>query len=329
MILKVGLIGLGHQTVSMHIPALLASNRVEICGIVDANTSIAENISKKLRVHYYKDVDSLLSMAKPDFILIAVPHSEYLPIIEKAAQNGIHVLKEKPLSLDFTEGKKIEKIATEYKIEIMLTLQRRFNPVYSRFKEELGKTNDIFFFESKYSLSINNPHEGWRGSKKLAGGGCIMDMGYHMIDLLIWYFGLPNGIVSEFSARAKPNEVYDAEDTAAILIKYKKFYGNILFSRVIPPKTELLKVVSATEILELCNGEFSRYNTEGKLLEKVSDDLSKIEIAKKQLDYFCDVLEKKRKNEYNPNYHLQHMAFIQSCYESQKQGKFINPNNFL
>ena len=63
-----------------------------------------------------------------------------------------------------------------------------------------------FFVDVKYTLFVDNLHEGWRGQRDSAGGGCIIDMGYHMIDMVIWYFGLPDNLHAEFSSKAKPEE---------------------------------------------------------------------------------------------------------------------------
>ncbi|MCL4354023.1 Gfo/Idh/MocA family oxidoreductase [Patescibacteria group bacterium] len=329
MPLRVGLIGLGHQATGIHIPALLSMRQLEIVGLTSADHQTGEEISKNLQKKYFYNVEELLATAKPDFVIIAVPHSEYFNIIQKVAARKIHILKEKPLSLNLKEGKKLLKIAEQNEIEIMIGLQRRFNPVYKRFKEEVKKEKNIFFFEGKYSIAVDNPHEGWRGDKKLAGGGCTIDMGYHMIDLLVWYFGLPDGVICEYSCKAKPGEKYDAEDTAAMLIKYKDKYGTLNISRVIPPKTEYIKAVSSNKVIEVRDGDFLETNLCGNIIEKIPPELSKIDIAKREIQYFCNVVEKKAKNEYDIKYHLQHMAFVESCYNSFESKKLVNPNLFL
>ncbi len=331
MNLRVGLIGLGKQTTTVYIPAIAISQELEICGVVDRNLDTARKIGKKIRATCYADVDSLFHEGKPDFVIVAVPHSEYLSILQKAVRHGVHVLKEKPLSMNIDEGKKICKLLKRGNIKVMLTLQRRFNPSYLMFKEELNNLKNIFFFEAKYSISINNPHEGWRGKRSSSGGGCILDMGYHTIDLLVWYFGMPTCVIAEFSSRAKEDVSYDAEDTAVILAKYnkQKIYGSIIISRVIPPKTEYLKVVSSTGTIELLDGVFYRYNTDGALVAKFEHKLSKEDITRMQLNYFVEKL-KGKKNKYSEiEQHMQQMAFIESCYESKKEGKYINPSRYL
>jgi len=328
---KVGLVGLGKQITTVYMPVILKSEVITLCGIVDSNIETSNRISKQIGVTNYKDIDALFKNEKPDFIIVAVPHSEYLSILKKAAKHGVHVLKEKPFSMNVDEGRKICNLLQDGTINAMLTLQRRFNPSYIKFKEELLKLDNIFFFEAKYSISINNPHEGWRGKRKTAGGGCILDMGYHIIDLLIWYFGLPTNVIAEFSSRAEQDAEYDAEDTAVILAKYKKqnIYGSIIISRVIPPKTEYLKVVSSTGVIELLDGVFYRYNSEGKLVEKFEHDLTKEDITARQLNHFIEILKDGNKKSDEIRQHMQQMAFIESCYVSKKESKYINPSHYL
>ncbi len=73
------------------------------------------------------------------------------------------------------------------------------SPLYSTFLQLIDKIRKSFYIEAKYTFYTDKPHEGWRGKKELTGGGRLIDMGYHMVDLLMWYFGLPDKIFVERS----------------------------------------------------------------------------------------------------------------------------------
>ncbi|MGH8933230.1 MAG: Gfo/Idh/MocA family protein [Egibacteraceae bacterium] len=93
-----------------------------------------------------------------------------------------------------------------------VTLQRRFNPIYTTFCQLYDQIGRPFVLDAEYTVYTDDPASGWRGDVSLAGGGCIIDMGYHMIDMLLWYFGLPDRVLAGFSAAARPDLDYDAED---------------------------------------------------------------------------------------------------------------------
>jgi predicted dehydrogenase len=63
-------------------------------------------------------------------------------------------------------------------------------------------------------------------------GGCIIDMGYHLVDMLLWYFGMPDRVLAQHSASARPEQDYDAEDTATITFGY----GSGLFGTALLPR---------------------------------------------------------------------------------------------
>ncbi|UJB44828.1 Gfo/Idh/MocA family protein [Streptomyces sp. A1-5] len=74
------------------------------------------------------------------------------------------------------------------------------------------------------------------------GGGCLADMGYHLIDLLLWYLGLPDRVLADTSTAVSGTE-YDAEDTSLVHLAYGcGLYGSLLVSRSAGPKTEHLAI---------------------------------------------------------------------------------------
>jgi predicted dehydrogenase len=273
----------------------------------------------------------MLKNHKIDFAIVAVPHDQYIGILNQLANRHIHILKEKPLALNIKEAIAIRDLVQKSRVELMVTLQRRFNPIFSTFIQLMKHIGQHFYVEAKYSMFVENPADGWRGEKKRAGGGCIIDMGYHPIDLIIWYLGLPDQIHAELRTAAKPMKYYDAEDTAAILFRYsdRNLFGTLQLSRFIPPKVDYLKLVGAKGIVEVKRGELVRYHSNGEVAEKLIREKQWAAAATTQIDYFCDVILGVKPNFGNAEYHLQHMAFIEACYRSQKLGRFINPFDIL
>jgi predicted dehydrogenase len=147
-------------------------------------------------------------------------------------------------------------------------------------------------------------------------------MGYHTIDMIIWYFGLPDKVIAEFESGDKP------EETAFVLFGYDTgVYGSAIISRSFPPKTELIKVCGTRGIIEVERGCIKRLRKSGEVTESLNRDTSWPIAATKQIDYFCKVIKGEAKNIGDPFYHLQHIKFIEACYESKKQGKYVNPKD--
>lgn len=329
---RVVVVGLGDYGTTMHIPALKNSTKAELVGVMSSDEKDVEKYSQELQVPGFTDFSACLDSLKPDFVILAVYHNQYVPLVREAAKRGIHVLKEKPLGHTLEEAKELIKIVKESRIHMQLGVNRRFAPDFQMLSEYIHNMHDKHFFEVNYSIGYYQyPHVGWRGERSISGGGSIIDFGYHAIDVILWNFGLPKGILAEMSWKAKPNEAYDTEDTATFLLRYKpeEFYGNVILSRVLPKK-EYYRIVGSEEIVEYENGVIRLSSIDGKvIIKEESLKAPKQEVTTREIDYFCDVIDGKEKPVATPTEHLEHMALVTAAYDSEKQGKYINPQEYL
>jgi predicted dehydrogenase len=328
--LKSAIIGLGHQAIEDHIPGLKDSQFASLEAICDIDEEKLKEWQDKLEVPSFTDYRELFDSTELDFVIATTPHNVYKGIIEEASKRRLHVLKEKPFARNLKEALYFKRLCDESGIQLTTTLQRRFNPIYTTFFQLKDQIGEPFFVDVKYTLFVDSPHEGWRGERDSAGGGCIIDMGYHMVDMIIWYFGLPDNVHAEFSAKAKPEEKYDAEDTAFILFSYENgLHGSLFLSRYCPPKTEQIRVIGDRGIIEVERGRIRRLRNNGEVAESLTREHSWPAAATDQIDYFCRVIKGERENIGNPEYHLQHVSFIDACYKSKQEKRYINPKELL
>ncbi len=311
---RVGLIGLGHQATDTHIPGILSSTRAKLVAVCDSDLQKLSRVSESLGINGYGDYRDLLNSESLDFVTIAVPHHLHMQVLEAAALRGVHVLKEKPLATCMNDAIRIAQLATSTGIHVMTAMQRRLQPVYQSYWELRRHLGTPFFIDARYHFFIAHPSAGWRGDSKSAGGGCIIDMGYHLIDIIVWYFGLPHQINSQLSMSAEPRKSYDAEDTATIQFSYRSgLHGILTLSRYYAPKTETVSVVGSEGQLVL------DALTNSSLLLVGGNGPQVIQYPSKPgpsalIDQFCDVLAGERNSIGTPDEHLMHMTFISKCY---------------
>ena len=178
-----------------------------------------------------------------------------------------------------------------------------------------------FLVEIKYTRSISRPDEGWR-EKRLAGGGCTIDMGYHMIDLLIWYFGLPTEVHMSSSTRAVPSVKYDAEDTSLIHFRYGSgLYGSLLLSRAYAPDSESLRLTGSSGYCALGRDEIIQ--EKHGVQKRVHAEYDMTGLVAKEIECFAKSLEGKGRTESSIEDNLMHMDFIDACYSSEKEGRIV------
>lgn len=328
--LRAGVVGLGKQALEDHIPGLRSSDGAELVAVCDEDPEIVREHQYQLRVAGYMDFREMFEAEQLDMVIVTVPHHVGRNVIQAAAEHKVHILKEKPFATSVSEAQDLATQCEEAGIQLMVTLQRRFNPIYTSFTQLADQIGTPFIADAQYTVFVDDPADGWRGKLATAGGGCIIDMGYHLIDMILWYFGLPDRILADLSVSARPDRSYDAEDTALIHFGYDSgLYGSLLLSRFIGPKTEHIRLVGSKGIVHLERGRIRRLTNGGEVIESLSREQAWPSAATCQIDYFCRVIEALRPNISGPRENLAHMSFIAACYESATTHAYINPKEML
>ena len=176
-----------------------------------------------------------------------------------------------------------------------------------------------FFVDARYHFFIDQPGAGWRGDAGRAGAGCVLDMGYHLVDIIVWYFDLPDRIHCSLSAVAEPNRRYDAEDTATVQFSYHSgLHGMLALSRYYVPTTEMVTVIGPQGQLMLDPAR----STATVLVKGRPAHVLQLPSPpgpSSLIDHSCGVLAGTERNIGSPEEHLQHMAFNDACYRRVEQ----------
>ena len=109
----------------------------------------------------YTDFREMLKAEHLDLVVVSVPHHVGRTVIETAAEHNVHVLKEKPFATSMDEARTLAEICAQTGIQLMVTLQRRFNPIYTSFiqlADQIGTPRLVV--DAQYTLHIPDPSEG-------------------------------------------------------------------------------------------------------------------------------------------------------------------------
>jgi predicted dehydrogenase len=226
--LNLGIIGLGYQG-KIHLRNCLHLNEAKVLGVADISAKalkFARSIGVK---NVYTDYGDLLKNEQLDAVVISLPNFLHLEGAIKAAEAGKDILLEKPLARNVEEGKKILSGVRKNGVRLMLGYGLRFNPVLKKIRDKIA---DGFFgdvqiveatnvsggpFSSKSDRVGPIPVSSWWFDKELAGGGALLDLGSHMIDLLTWYFGEVIDVKSYLEYMFN----MELEDVATCMLKFK------------------------------------------------------------------------------------------------------------
>lgn len=327
---RAAVVGLGGQAQKDHLPALADCRLAELVAVCDVDPRRTAAQAEQWQVPGYTDLTRLLDQVRPDFVIAAVPHHVGREVITACAEAGVHVMKEKPFATDPQEAAVLASLCQKTGIELMVTVQRRFHPLYPAAADLLEQIGPPYLVEGRYTFHCPDPAVGWRGRARLAGGGCLADMGYHLIDLLIWYLGLPDRVLADTSATAAPGEDYDAEDTALVHLAYDSgLYGSLLVSRAAGPKTERLAVTGPHGTVAIERGTVRRLDPAGQVVESLTREPAWPCAPATQIDRFCRVLDRSRANPSGPAAHVPHAAFLAAAYASTTTAQPVDPKEYL
>ncbi len=320
-ILNTIIIGLGNQSINEHIPAVLSTDRYKLVALVDPDLSKREKVKKVFNIEkdvaFYEDAKDALKNHDIDVAIIVVPHNKYLPLIKLCAERSIHILKEKPFALSLNEAKEIKSIAEIHNIKIMTCFQRRFHPIYQSFKIMLKQLGDITTVSAFYTISSKTPNSGWRNNFDEAGGGVLLDMGYHILDLLIWFFDPPT-IDNSYLSINRP-DLYNVDDTALFDFHIKNIHGSVFISCVYPYKREEMVVIGTKGSAVLKRDYIARYNRKQNIVEELESKAGWESAMIKQLDYFYDaIINDKTDYLSNPTFQTNyHVKIMEKLYEKK------------
>lgn len=185
--MKVALLGAGRIVQNVYLPLLLRRSDIEISGIYDINHEVAHRISmQSIEFRVCKTIDELFQ-TKPDVTIITCPNKFHAELSIQALNCKSHVICEKPMATSYHDSIAMLKAAKYNKKNLMISHQNRFRPEIIELSKivKQGKLGVITSIEGGWLRREGVPGVGsWFTNKELAGGGVLLDLGPHIIDLL-------------------------------------------------------------------------------------------------------------------------------------------------
>lgn len=236
--IKVAIIGTGSIS-NMHAAAYKKLENVEIVAACDINKERVEAFAK----HYdipktFTDYNEMLKLEEIDAVSVTTWNNVHAPASIAALKAGKNVLCEKPLAINAELGQQMVDAAKDANKLLMVGFVRRFgeNTIALKNFIDNGDLGEIYYAKTGCLRRWGNPG-GWFSDKKRSGGGPVIDLGVHVIDLVRYLIGKPKAIsvtASTFNKLGmKPNvkgigkyysadysDYNDVEDCATALIKF-------------------------------------------------------------------------------------------------------------
>lgn len=223
--LRLGVIGIGNMG-SEHCRTILSGRTPDI--VLSAVADLREERQKWAysclpdTVQVFKSGEKLIHSGSCDAVLIATPHPQHASLVILAMRQGLHVMCEKPMTIDAAAARKMIRVAQEEGRTFALMFNQRTNCVYRRLKEmldseEMGAIKRVVWCATDwYRTQRYYDSSDWRGTWLGEGGGVLMNQCPHQLDLMQWLFGMPTR-VSAFCREGKWHCIETEDEVTAYL----------------------------------------------------------------------------------------------------------------
>ena len=214
---RVGIIGSGGIAQGCHMPGYQQLPEVELFAVADINRQTAQQAAEKFSVpHVFTDYHELVAMPEIDAVSVCTPNAFHKDPTIAALRAGKHVLVEKPIAVNAEEGLAMARAARRAGKLLMVGLNNRFGAATQALKRAIdaGSLGEVYFAEAVATRRRGIPGWGAFTQRSKSGGGALVDIGVHILDLTLYLMGLPKPVSVSGVAAAKFGRRTDLSATA-------------------------------------------------------------------------------------------------------------------
>jgi predicted dehydrogenase len=338
--LKLGVIGAGGIFRHAHAPAWLSHPEIEIIAISDPVEEMAKSFAEEHGIpHVFSDYHDLLTLDEIDVVDICTPNRFHSEIAIAALKTGKHVFCEKPDAVNPEEAMKMADTAKKSGKVLMVMRNNRFNAASQFLKKyvDAGHMGEIYTGRCGWVRRRGIPGRGgWFTSKEMSGGGPLIDLGVHMIDVAMWLMGNPKPVAvvgatyNKFAnTEEKSRGTFDVEDLASGFIRFDSGASlQIEFSWAsnIEEEMKYYELRGTKSGVSFKNGDLKIFSEiEGTLVDIVPR-LSGQEISDhtSNINHFVDVIQQRSEPIIRPEHGVHMIEILSAIYESARIGKEVS-----
>lgn len=215
-----GIIGAGGIASRRTIPGLLLSEHAELIAVMGPDMERTEAVREQFGAkRAYISEKELLEDPEVEAVYIASPVVCHAKQAKLCADYGKHILIEKPIAMTADEAEEVLSYCEKRNVKIAAGLMMRFGTQVNNMRDAVlsGKLGQVVSGYSQFTLWLPADSGNWRIHSELAGGGSMMDMGVHTIDLMEYITGMR--ITDVASMNETITHDYDVEDTSTLLLR--------------------------------------------------------------------------------------------------------------
>jgi predicted dehydrogenase len=343
--IKWGVIGSGGIARRRTIPeGIMNSANASLAAVYDINSEVNSEVARQFNTVAVSSIQELMK-SDIDAIYVASPVNVHFEHVISCARGKKHVLCEKPLGMSMAETEKMIAACRTEGVRLGTSFMMRFLAQHQAALQIVkdGRLGKPVYGRAQLSCWYPPIEGAWRQDPATGGGGSLMDMGSHCIDLLEMFFGKIKSLSCFINNSVHP---YKSEDSAIVSILFENgAMGTVDTYFCIPDNSSknILELYgskgsilskgtigqgSAGEMVAWLEADTSGYNAQQSRdnSDGIKINPSPVNTYRAEIEEFSSAILEKREPGNNIELGLESQKIMAACYESAKTGKIININ---
>ena len=298
----------------------------QVVALAGANPDLVANFAGRYECTPFDDYRQLVVRNELDLLVVTAPLHLCEEHVKTAMKKKFNILKPAPPALDFEQATELMQIAQKNKVELFVANPMLFCPAFVELPKHIHTEdkNEIHLVSCfcNTPTRLDEPSQRWLNDPKMAGGGVLLRDCYHMIDLIVLNFGLPQQVYSLATNQApdKQLRLSITEDTVAVLMKFSDtLIGSLVGSRRFGPPSAGVTIHGKGSYTVVTEHSITVHENSGKVVQqqKCGFDLDKSTEEMLQKVALSMHQPNKKKAETRTR-NLMNMAVIEAAYLSAR-----------
>ena len=228
------IVGLEHGHVSGFLKQFPNQREIQLVGIVDADAALSHRYAQQFHLDpslFYTQLDAMIAARHPQALLVYTSIGKHRQVIEAAAQHGLSVMVEKPLTMSLEDALAIRRAAREHHIQVLVNYETTWYASNRAAYDEVAKGS----LGDLRRIVVHDGHEGpkeigvqpeflkWLEDPEQNGDGALYDFGCYGADLVTWLMHGESPLsVTAVTQTDKPQIYPRVADESTIIVRYPK-----------------------------------------------------------------------------------------------------------
>jgi len=241
---NIGVIGYGFSAKVFNVPFITTTPGLKLYAVVQRHPTEDDDAEKDHPgIKSYRSAEKLVADPAVDAVVITTTPEAHYEQTKLALHNGKSVILEKPFCSTSQEAEELISLATKKNLLLSIYQNRRFDTDFITLKKliqdgTLGRVVEFETHVDRYTPSLPNT---WKG-KVMPGGGAIYDLGSHLLDQVVFLFGLPKEITAfTGTQRTKEDNPGGFDDYFTVHLHYENGMTATAKTNIVSPEAKYLR----------------------------------------------------------------------------------------